>query len=205
MPVVAAMLFGTTNDRIDGGTLGGRLFAIDPTTGRCREVGPIRLDAKKSVGVNSLAMHPTRHILYGITTEASPRLVTIDPRDARANVVGTIGREVADINFDRYGKLYAWVPRSDSLGTIDLKTGGLSLLQPLGGLRVGEGGGLAIDGDGVAWIAASVGMIDTVDMHSGKRSGSLGLSGPAIRHIDALTIAPTGTMFGAVRDASLER
>jgi hypothetical protein len=201
VPVAAAVLFGATVDRNGEAESGGRLFAIDPGTARCREVGPIRIDSKTVVGINGLAMHPTRHMLYGVTAEATPRLVTIDPRDGRARVIGTLGRQVADINFDRSGHLYAWVPRSNSLGTIDLKTGGLSLLKTAG-LHGDEDGGLAIDGDGVAWIAASSGSLDTVDMRSGKRSGSLGLTGPAIRRIDALTVAPSGTLFGTVRDAS---
>jgi hypothetical protein len=199
----AATLYAASARRADAAG-GGHLYEIDPATAKSRDIGAILVDGKQPVGVRALAVHPKTHRLYALTADSPPRLAIIDPQTARARIVGELDVEATDINFDRRGRLYAWIAQSHRLATIDLSNAAVHPLATAGSLAE-AGGGLAIDAHGTAYVAAAPvkGAIGRLDVRSGRRRGEeLKLVGEPESWIDALTLSAEGDLLGAMRVGS---
>ena len=181
----------------------GRLYVVDPETAAAREIGPIRLAGGVYLGITGLAVHPRDGTLYGITAglvpSVRPSLVKIDPASAEATLVGPLGHAASDINFDAEGTLFIWLTDVNRLGTVDLKTGAASPRGPALAGTDAPGGGIAIDGRGVAYIAATTaaGTLDTVQTKTGERAVGPVLSGaPYLSSIHSMTFSRDGTLYG---------
>jgi hypothetical protein len=209
-PFAAAnTLYVSTAQREAGpGVVRGHLYTVDSSSGRSKLVGPIRIGGILSVGVTGLAVHPQTKVLYGITKGSHPSippsLVTIDPTTAAATMVGLLGIEGSDINFDSHGTLYIWLAGEMRLGTVDLVTGRVS---PMGALNAAApGGGLAIDKRGAAFVASSSTGLDHIDVRTGRRFASRELHGaPFAGAINSLSFSPTGILVGINSDATTSK
>jgi hypothetical protein len=204
-PAAAQTLYTSTMRRYIGPKdVVGKLYAVDPATGATKLVGPLRIpESGAYVGVTGLAVHPKTRVLYGITAGVSPSLrpslIKIDPKTAQATVIGTLGHSASDINFDSSGKLFTWLSDLDQLGTVDLANGNVTAIGPPSSSGPSIGGGLAIDGRGIAHIAATTaaGTLDTVDVRTAVRTVGPVLSGaPYLSAIHSLTFSPSGVLYG---------
>ena len=153
------------------------------------------------VGLDGLAIHPCTGAFYGITAPTSkiiPRsLVSVDPVTGSVTLIGDLGHNGSDIEFDADGTLFIWLADTRQLGTVDLDTGAAT---PRGGaLSHGASkGGLALIGGGRALIAASggTGTLDEVDLVSGKITVGPSLKGAPFRDlINGLALSPGGVLY----------
>jgi len=182
----------------------GRLYVVDPATAATKLVGPLRVgESGVYVGLTGLAVHPKTAVLYGITAGVTPglrpSLMKIDPRTANVTLIGTLGHSASDINFDAAGKLFIWLTDVDQLGTVNLATGAATPMGPPSANPASTGGGLAIDGRGIAYIAATTaaGTLDKVDTDTAARTVGPVLSGaPYLSAIHSLTFSPSGVLYG---------
>jgi len=182
----------------------GRLYVVDPATAAAALVGPLRMgESGAYVGLTGLAVHPKTGVLYGITAGVSPglrpSLMKVDPKNAHATVIGTLGHSASDITFDASGKLFIWLTDLDQLGTVDLANGAATPLGTPGPNPGSTGGGLAIDGRGIAYITATtaVGTLDRVDIQTGARTIGPVLSGaPYLSAIHSLKFSPSSVLYG---------
>ena len=199
-----ATLYGVTlrnrNDAASGG-MAGEIYDIDPATGKARRVAALSL-ASKPVGLRGLAMHPKTHVFYGITAGTDPAfaraLVTLDPASGAVAMVGPLGVDASDINFDRDGRLYVWLPGTNALGRVDLGTGHVSA-EASSGLADTVGGGFAIGADGAALLSATsaAGTLDTVDLRTGRvKTGPHLMGAPFVTAITAMDFDGNGRLFG---------
>jgi hypothetical protein len=178
------------------------LYTVNPDTGVTSLVSPLMLDGTTPIGIDGLAIHPESGTFYGITAATSsslPRsLVTIEPRTGRVSAIGALGANGTDIDFDRDGTLYIWLPDSRQLGTVNLQTGVVTARgEPT---RQGATkGALAIVGGGKALLATTGGRgrIDSVDMATGLISRGPDLVGaPFPDIISGLAWSPKGVLYG---------
>jgi hypothetical protein len=177
------------------------LYSVDPATGASQLIAPLKVDGGPSIGVISLASHPTTGQLYGVTAGLSrtiPRsLVSLDPQTGTVHLIGPLGTVASDIAFDRRGRLFAWLPDANALARVDLQTGAATPIGP-SGIRGVMGGGMVIDDHDVAYVAATgaTGTLDTVDIETGIGTTGVQLQGaPYISAITNLTFAPDRTLY----------
>lgn len=203
-PAAAQTLYATTTRAyFSPSEVVGRLYTVDPATAEAKLVGPLRLrDGGAYVGVTGLAVNPRTRVLYGVTAgltpDAPPGLVAIDPKTAQATLIGKLGHSAADINFDAAGQLFVWLTDMNQLGTVDLGNGAANPLGPASSIPDATGGGLAMDERGVAHIAATTaaGSLDMFDPHTNARMQGPVLSGaPYLSAIHSLTFSPAGVLY----------
>jgi hypothetical protein len=178
----------------------GSLYLVDAGTGAARVVGPLLADGKP-IGVTGLAFHPVHRTLYGVTALLSPNyprhLLRIDPATGNATIIGDLGAAGSDISFGKDGTLYAWMRESRQLGTVNLGTGAVTPLGPIGPPETV--GGLTISSKGQAYLAATgaTGSLDTVDTKTGLITKGVPLTGaPFPNGINSLTSSPDDEIFG---------
>jgi len=176
------------------------LYTINLATGSAQLVGSLRLDGKP-VGVTGLASHPTTGVMYAITAETSPyhpnALITVDPKTALCTFVADIGVSVSDLAFDSKGVMWAWLPASTRVGTVDLSNGNVT---PLGkGGPPGAPAGIAIDPNDMIFVTAkgAGGSLDNIDMATGNLQIGPPLTGaPFATIITSLSFSPSGLLLG---------
>lgn len=187
----------------------GILYRVDVTSGSTTFVGPI-LIGSSPIGLTGLAQSPTTGVMYGITTNDGPNpegaLVTINPTNGSAILIGNLGAPGSDISFDAAGTLFVWLPQSQRLATVNLATG---LATPLGvsGIPVGSrlGGALALSPAGTAYVSAvgSSGTLDTVNTTTGVATTGPTMTGaPTADAMDAMAFSPGGTLYAINTDRS---
>ncbi len=94
-------------------------------------------------GLNGLAVDPTSSIPYVVMKDSSSRhLASVDLTTAEITVIGDFGEPVSDIAFDATGTLYAVTGTDatspETLYTVDLATGALTMVVALGNGNDGE-------------------------------------------------------------------
>jgi hypothetical protein len=190
----------------DGVGIAGSLYTVNLASGSATFVASLRLSDTQPIGITGLAVHPATGVFYGITTPGSPNgsasLVTIDPANGRAQLVGDLRFPGSDITFNRAGILYAWLPATSQLGFVNLTSGAVTPIGPARG--PGAPAGLAIDSQGIAYITPSgaTGTLDTVDMATGAVK-----TGPALTNaefpsgINSMTFTPSGLLLAVNTNA----
>lgn len=188
------------------GVLGGGLYSVALATGSASFVAPIRLNGSAPLGITGIAVHPATGVFYGITSPLSrnfPRsLVTFDPASGDASMVGPLRFGGSDLAFSRTGILFAWLPETGQLGTVNVATGAVT---PIGRATVaGPPAGLAIDSTGRAYITpkGATGTLDTVDIATGAVTVGPTLTGaPFDSAINSMTFTPSGLLLAVNSNA----
>ncbi len=180
----------------------GNLYSVSTETGVTRLITSLNVGGKTPVGLDGLAIHPKTGVFFGITASSSavaPRtLVNIDPTTGNVTPIGDLGVASSDIEFDAAGTLYAWLPETRQLATIDTGTGATTALgkpSAKGALK----GGIALIGKGRALVASNggAGTLDTIDIVTGEVVTGPALSGaPFAELINGLALSPRGTLYG---------
>ncbi len=178
----------------------GNIYQVNPSAATLRLVSSLHV-GNTSVGLDGLAIHPSTGAFYGITAPTSkiiPRsLVRVDPETGNVTLIGDLGHNGSDIEFDADGTLFIWLADTKQLGTVNLDTGAATPR----GRPLSEGavkGGLALIGGGRALIAASggTGTLDEVDLASGKITSGPKLTGaPFPDLINGLALSPSGVLY----------
>lgn len=178
----------------------GNLYTINLANGTATLVGAIRLPGGKPIGVTGMAAHPGNGTIYGITSEQSPNnprsLVTIDPKNAAATLVGELGVVGSDIAFDAKGTLYMWLPGTSQIGVVDPSS---AAVTPLG--RAGPPGspaGIAVDPQGMIYVTAkgAGGTLDNVELTTGALQIGPQLTGaPFSTQINSMSFSPSGLLL----------
>jgi len=206
-----------------GDDSGNGLYTVDPATAASTLVGPIAVGATQ-IGVTGLAIHPQTGVMYGVTTENPPRLVTIDPTTGNAAAVGFLGSfPVPDITFAADGTLYGWqkgvgagivTPPANASGrtalanppgglvTIDLTTGAASFVGTPSAVPQ-QGCGLT-SLDGVLYLSLQLanGPLLTVNPVTGATAAGPTMNGPGAP-IAALASSPSSVLYGATNNGAL--
>ena len=160
----------------------GNLYLVDPETASTRLVTSFNVGGKTPVGLDGLAIHPRTGVFYGITAATSsviPKsLVMVDPINGNVTPVGDLGLVASDIEFASDGTLFAWLPETRQIGTIDINTGRVTARgKPVE--RGASKGGFTIIGPDKAYVATTggAGTLDVVDMKTGELVTGPQLSG----------------------------
>jgi uncharacterized protein DUF6923 len=160
----------------------GNLYLVDPETAATRLVTSLNVGGKTPVGLDGIAIHPRTGVFYGITAPSSaviPRtLVIVDPGNGSVTPVGDLGQSASDIEFDDKGTLYAWLPETRQVGTVDLDSGRAAPRgKPI--QRSASKGGFVLIGASKAYVATTggAGTIDTVDIDTGEVATGPALTG----------------------------
>jgi len=195
-----AASFRTSGLGSSADALAGSLYTVNLSTGASTFVAPIRVNGTVPIGITGLAIHPETGVFYGITAPQSPSypssLVTVDPVTGRAIVVGELKYASSDIAFNRAGILFAWLQTTSQLGIINLTTGAVSPIGPP--RQAGTPSGLAIDGNGVAYITTggAGGTLDTVDLGTGIIARGPPMTGaPFPSGVNSMTFSPSGLLL----------
>jgi sugar lactone lactonase YvrE len=186
---------------VDGSIAGGALYAFDLAKGVSSLVAPIRIGGALPIGITGLAVHPKTGVFYGLTAGLAPNLprslVTIDPTNGNATLIGSLGQAGSDIRFDPNGTLYVWLVDLNRLGTVDLGTGVVKALDnPV--YQQTLGGGIAIDRDGLVYISAnsSAGSLDVFDPATHKLTTGPTMTGaPYISSMNSMAFSENGTLY----------
>jgi hypothetical protein len=182
--------------------VGGALYSVDLKEQHSSLVAPIRIGGAIPIGLTGLAVHPKTGVFYGITGGVSPNLpkslVTIDPRNGNATLVGSLGFSGADIRFDSKGTLYVWLIDRNCLGTIDLGTGAAKPIAPPAYEQT-LGGGIAVNREGVVYISAnsSAGSLDAYDPREAKLTTGPQIKGaPYVSSVGSMAFSDDGVLYG---------
>jgi hypothetical protein len=184
----------------------GNLYTVNLANGTASLVGAIRLPNSRPVGVTGMAVHPKSGIFFGITSEQSPNsarsLVTIDPTNGNATLVGELGVAGSDIAFDTKGTLYMWLPQSSQLGVVNQSNATVAPLGKPG--PPGSPAGIAIDGNDTVFVTArgAAGTLDNVDLASGALQQGPPLTGaPFASQINSMSFSPSGLLLAVNSNA----
>jgi hypothetical protein len=203
VPAAAQVLYATSvRTFASGGSdkVVGSIYTINLANATATLVAPIRLRGENAVGITGLAAHPTTGVLYGITSALSPvhprSLVTVNPANGNAELIGPLDVAGSDIAFDAHGTLFMWISATRQVGSIDLSN---ATVHPIG-LPGGPGtaGGIAIDEEGMAYVtpAGASGLLDKVDTRTGVLTPGPPLTGaPFPSGISAMTFTPSGLLL----------
>lgn len=195
----AATLRDGSNSTAEGE--GGALFTVNPANGAYKLVAPLRIGGKVPVGLTGLSIHPRTGVFFGITAGNSaniPRsLVTVDPASGHVKLVGSLGHVGSDIRFDTTGVLYIWLTDVNSLGIVDVGTGGA---QPLTEPKSAQtlGGGIAFDRNGRLYFSVntSAGTLDS--WQPGEALATVGpiINGaPFVSAINSMAFSSEGALY----------
>lgn len=186
--------------------ISGNLYTINLGSGTATLVGALRLPGGKPIGVTGMAVHPTTGVFYGITSDQSPSnprtLVSIDPVTGSTTLIGELGHAVSDISFDAKGNLYAYVPATSQLGTVNTSTGNVRLIGRPG--PASTTAGLAIDVSGTAWVTrqGAGGTLDKLDLDTGVITPGPPLNGaPFPAAINSMSFSPSGLLLAVNSNA----
>jgi hypothetical protein len=208
-------LYAATTGEDNGG---GKLYIIDPTTAAATLVGPILVGGFQ-VGVTGLAFNPLTGVLYGVTDHASKyfldSLITINPADASATLIGPLGQILTDISFDSTGMLYGWLePPPYNLVSINLTTGTATIIGPPAVKPFDSDGALAFNAGGTLYLVSNEGsmaccslspytyVLRTVDKITGTTSSPevVTLGGTDLV-VNSMDFNSTGTLFASAVDS----
>jgi len=192
----------------------GNLYLVDRETAATRLVASFNVGGKTPVGLDGLAIHPRTGVFYGITAPTSaviPRsLVIVDPTNGNVSLVGDLVLVASDIEFAADGTLFAWLPETRQIGTIDVDTGRVTARgKPVE--RGASKGGFTLIGPDKAYVATTggAGTIDVVDIKSGELTTGPQITGaPFPDLINGLalqhgTLYAINTNFGRSTQANL--
>jgi hypothetical protein len=178
----------------------GNLYLVDPETASTRLVTSLNLGGKTPVGLDGLAIHPRTGVFYGITAPSSsviPKsLVIVDPANGNVTPVGDLGQAASDIEFDSAGTLYAWMPETRQVGTVDLDTGRATPRgKPI--QRSANKGGFVLIGNDKAYVATTggAGTLDIVDLASGAVESGPALNGAPFPDLINSLAYSKGTLY----------
>lgn len=150
----------------------GNLYLVDRETAATRLVASFNVGGKTPVGLDGLAIHPRTGAFYGITASTSaviPKsLVIVDPTNGNVTPVGDLGLVASDIEFAPDGTLFAWLPETRQIATIDIDTGRVTARgKPVE--RGASKGGFTLIGPDKAYVATTggAGTLDMVDTRTG--------------------------------------
>lgn len=150
----------------------GNLYLVDLETAATRLVTSFNVGGRTPVGMDGLAIHPRTGVFYGITAPSSvviPKsLVIVDPANGNVTLVGDLGLVASDIEFAPDGTLYAWLPETRQIGTIDIDTGRVTARgKPVE--RGASKGGFTLIGPDKAYVATTggAGTLDVIDIRTG--------------------------------------
>ena len=150
----------------------GNLYLVDLETAATRLVTSFNVGGRTPVGLDGLAIHPRTGVFYGITAPSSvviPKsLVIVDPANGNVTLVGDLGLVASDIEFAPDGTLYAWLPETRQIGTIDIDTGRVTARgKPVE--RGASKGGFTLIGPDKAYVATTggAGTLDVIDIRTG--------------------------------------
>ena len=150
----------------------GNLYLVDLETAATRLVTSFNVGGRTPVGLDGLAIHPRTGVFYGITAPSSvviPKsLVIVDPANGNVTLVGDLGLVASDIEFAPDGTLYAWLPETRQIGTIDIDTGRVTARgKPVE--RGASKGGFTLIGADKAYVATTggAGTLDVIDIRTG--------------------------------------
>jgi hypothetical protein len=175
-----------------GGGFGGNLYLLDPRDGTSVIVGPIMSDADTAHGVTGMVFDDSGTLYATEATFAESRgaasnLLTIDPADGSATVVGALEDCCVPAITISGTDLLGWSRTTDDLVTIDTSTGAVTAsggdnASAFGGGMVTLGDGtVLLAGDGLGGVGGDVFSVDPTD--------------------GTLSASPVFTMDGAARDA----
>jgi outer membrane protein assembly factor BamB len=160
----------------------GNLYLVDPETAQTRLVSSLNVGGKTPVGLDGLAIHPRTGVFYGITAPTSaviPKsLVIVDPSNGNVTLVGDLGPVASDIEFSADGTLFAWLPQTRQIGTVDLDSGRITPRgKPIE--RGASKGGFTLVGQNKAYVATTggAGTIDVIDINTGELTAGPQLAG----------------------------
>lgn len=186
--------------------IAGNLYTVNLASGTAALVGPIRLPGPKPIGVTGMAVHPKTGVFYGITSEQSPShsraLVTIDPANGNASLVGDIGMVGSDIAFDSKGTLYMWLPQTSQVGTVNTSNAAVTPLGKPG--PPGSPAGIAVDSNDTMFVTArgAAGTLDNVDLVTGVVQQGPPLTGaPFESQINSMSFSPSGLLLAVNSNA----
>jgi len=192
----------------------GNLYLVDRDTASTRLVASFNVGGKTPVGLDGLAIHPRTGAFYGITAPSSaviPKsLVLVDPTNGNVTPVGDLGVVASDIEFAPDGTLYAWLPETRQIGTIDVDTGRVTARgKPVE--RGASKGGFTLIGPDKAYVATTggAGTLDVIDIKTGDLTTGPQLTGaPFPDLINGLalqhgTLYAINTNFGRSTQANL--
>jgi DNA-binding beta-propeller fold protein YncE len=92
----------------------------------------------------------------------------VDPANGNVTLVGDLGLVASDIEFAPDGTLYAWLPETRQIGTIDIDTGRVTARgKPVE--RGASKGGFTLIGPDKAYVATTggAGTLDVIDIRTG--------------------------------------
>lgn len=186
--------------------ISGSLYTVNLGSGSATFIAPLRVGGKVPIGITGMAAHPATGVLYGITSPLSGNnpqsLVTLDPNNGIATLVGDMRFPGSDIAFNKAGILFTWLPATSQLGIVNLTTG---VVTPIGSAgAAGTIAGLAIDAHGVAFITPSGagGTLDIVDIATGAIKKGPQLNGaPFASSINSMTFTPSGLLLAVNSNA----
>jgi hypothetical protein len=184
----------------------GNLYTVAPDSGATTLVAALSLGGQAPLGLDGLAIDPKSGTFYGITAPSSNviphSLVTVDPRNGFVTLVGDLGMTGSDIVFDREGTLYAWLPETRQVGTVDLSTG---LVTPRGRpmARGTQRGGFTLTSSNRGLIATSggKGTLDSIDLSTGAiTTGPALVDAPFPELMSGMALSPEGLIFAINTD-----
>lgn len=202
-PAAAQVLYATSvRSFASGGSdkVVGSIYTINLANATATLVAPIRLRGESAVGITGIADHPTTGVLYGITSALSPvhprSLVSINPANGDAELIGPLNVAGSDIAFDSHGTLFMWISATSQIATVDLSN---ATVHPIGSPGpAGTAGGIAIDAKGSAYVtpAGAAGLLDKIDTRTGALTPGPPLTGaPFPSGISAMTFTPSGLLL----------
>ncbi|MEL6427628.1 MAG: hypothetical protein AAFP22_12960 [Planctomycetota bacterium] len=172
---------------VDGAT--DELVRIDPTTGNEVRLGPLGF-----TDVLSLTFDPSG-TLYGIFRGGS-QLITLDTATGAGTFVVGYGERIDAVAFDGNGTLYGFGP-SVEIVTIDLVSGALTTIGPVGALEIGS---LTFDPDtgSLLGVDTRTGQLFAIDPATGADRS---IGGVGRLSLTALAYdSTTGTTYGVDDD-----
>ena len=185
----------------DSAIVGGGLYTVDLNKGGARLVAPLRIGGAVPIGLTGLSVHPRTGVLYGITggiAATLPKsLVTVDPENGNATLVGSLGIAGSEIRFDRKGTLYVWLSDLNKLGTIDVGTGAATPLD-FPAYPQTLGGGIAADAEGMVYISAnsSAGSLDVYNPATKQLTTGPAITGaPFVSSINSMAFSSAGDLY----------
>jgi hypothetical protein len=204
---------------VDGGGMAtsSHLYTINPSNGAVLSTVGTVMVAGNAVPISGLTFDPTDGVLFGTTNQgATTKLVTIDPANAQATAVGTIGFSFQGLAFSPGGVLYGYSKAgitgnpsfpNESLYTINTSTAAATVVGPSGFTNT-QGDGMAASSSGTIFFSGnqSNGQLSVLSPSNGTASTFANLTGgPATAApIKGLSFDESGNLFGIYNGSSVD-